>query len=51
VTTWLVAPELRYVVGDTTPHAIAYAPKYRAVVDTALGSSRGVRRLVVGPGA
>lgn len=49
VTTWLVAPELRYIVGDTTPHAIAYAPEHRAVVDTALGSSPGVRRLVAGP--
>jgi long-chain acyl-CoA synthetase len=49
VTTWLVAPELRHVIADTAPHAIAYGDEHRAVVDAALEGQPAVRRLVVGP--
>ena len=49
VTTWLVAAELRHIANDTGPFAIAYAVEHRDLVASALASSPGVRRIVVGP--
>ncbi len=49
VTTRLVAPELRYIVGDTTPFAVAFDPEHRDIVAEACEAAPLARRIVCGP--
>jgi long-chain acyl-CoA synthetase len=48
VTTWLVGPELAFMVDDCQPFAVIYGPEQAAHVDVALAGHAEVVRIVIG---